>query len=230
MRVEVTDFVAGAAQARGIAVVIDVFRAFSFAPYAVAAGARVLPVAGVEEALSLKVAHPGWLVCGERDARPPLGFDFGNSPHDITQADVAGRVLVHTTHSGTQGLVACDGADEVLTGSLVNAAAIVRSVQRRAPQAVTRVRMGWQARARCAEDDACASILAARRTGPAIDERALLAALTDSPAAAKFHDPAATYAPLEDLALCTNLDFFNFVLRRSAADAEGLRFLERLDV
>ncbi len=230
MRVEVVDFVAGAEAARGLAIVIDVFRAFSFAPYAAACGARLLPVAGVGEALALRAAHDGWLVAGERNARPQPGFDFGNSPHHIRQADVAGRTLVHTTHSGTQGLVRCVRAEEVLTGSLVNAAAVVRYVRQRQPAEVTIVRMGYQARERCAEDDACAAILAARLEGGAVDETALIAALEHSPAAAKFRDPAATYAPLEDLALCLALDRFDFVLRRRAPDARGLCFLERVDV
>jgi 2-phosphosulfolactate phosphatase len=169
-------------------------------------------------------------VAGERNARPQPGFDFGNSPHDILRADVAGRTLVHTTHSGTQGLVRCAQADEVLTGSLVNAAALVRYVRQRQPAEVTIVRMGYQARERCAEDDACAAILAARLQGVAVDEAALIAALADAPAAAKFRDPAATYAPFEDLALCLMLDRFDFVLRRSAPDAGGLCFLERVDV
>ena len=40
MQVECLDFVAGARAARGLAVVIDVFRAFSVACYATAGGAR----------------------------------------------------------------------------------------------------------------------------------------------------------------------------------------------
>ncbi len=52
------------------------------------------------------------------------GFDFGNSPTDISQADVRGKTIVHTTSAGTQGLTNASGADVVLTGSLVNAAAI----------------------------------------------------------------------------------------------------------
>ena len=40
MQIEVVDHVAGAARARGIALVSDVFRAFTVAPHAVAAGAH----------------------------------------------------------------------------------------------------------------------------------------------------------------------------------------------
>ena len=58
MRIEVVDHVAGASAARGIAVVIDVFRAFSVAPHAIAAGAaRVMPVGAIEDALATARSH-----------------------------------------------------------------------------------------------------------------------------------------------------------------------------
>src|SRR5690606_34278459 len=91
MRIEVLDFVAGARAARGVAVIIDVFRAFSVACYAAAGGAaRIIPVADAGEALALRRAHPDWLAAGERHARRLPGFDFGNSPTEITQADLRG--------------------------------------------------------------------------------------------------------------------------------------------
>lgn len=230
MRVDTVDFVDGARRAEGIAIVIDVFRAFSVAPYASQRGATLLPVAGLDEARALRARHPDWILCGERDARPPADFDFGNSPHDLARANLAGRVVVHTTHAGTQGLAACVNADEVLTGSLVNAAALVRYVKNRRPAVVTLVRMGWQARERSLEDDTCARLLEARLRGEPIAEATLVAALRFAPAAAKFHDPVADYAPYEDLELCLALDRFDFVLRRRPADADGLCFLERLAV
>ena len=68
MQIDVVDHVAGAKQARGIAVVIDVFRAFSVAPHAFAGGAtRVLPVGEIEEALDMRKRLPGAFLVGERD-------------------------------------------------------------------------------------------------------------------------------------------------------------------
>jgi 2-phosphosulfolactate phosphatase len=137
--------VAGARSARGLAVIIDVFRAFSLAPYAFARGARaIVPVAGVEEARDLKRQHPDWLLIGERHARPLPGFDSGNSPADLERFDLRDRTLIHTTHSGTQGLAAASGADEVITGSFVNAGAIVSNSRKRAPEVVTIVPMGMR--------------------------------------------------------------------------------------
>jgi 2-phosphosulfolactate phosphatase len=212
--VEIADFVAGARAARGLAVVIDVFRAFSVACYATAAGtARIHPVAAAEDALDLKLAHPDWLCAGERYARKLPGFDFGNSPTDILGADLSGRTLVHTTHAGTQGLRAAMAADEVLTGSLVNAGAICRYVRAARPARVTLVRMGHEARERCAEDDLCAALIAARLAGRDFDVSGLRGLLRSAPSAQKFFDPAADWAPESDFELCTDVDRFDFVLR-----------------
>ena len=222
------DFVAGAREARGLAVVIDVFRAFSVAAYAFDRGARAIhPVAAIEEALALRAAHPDWLLIGERHARQLTGFDFGNSPTQIVAADLAGRTLVHTTHSGTQGLANAIHADEVITGALVNAGAIVRYIQSRRPAVVSLVRMGHEARERCAEDDLCAALIRARLEGREFDTAGICERLRTAPSAAKFFDPAAHWAPEPDFDYCTDVDRFDFVLR-VASSSDGLRQLVRV--
>lgn len=228
MQVEILDFVAGARSARGFVVVIDVFRAFTTACYAAAGGARIVPVAGIEEARALGARHPDWLLAGERDGRDLPGFHFGNSPARIAQASLDGRTLVHTTHAGTQGLTRALAADEVLTGSFVNAAAIVRYLTARRAQHVSVVRMGHQARERALEDDLCAELLAARLAGRDYDTGVIAERLRAAPAAAKFFDPTATWAPEEDFALCTAVDRFDFILRLGTAGADDVRALERI--
>jgi 2-phosphosulfolactate phosphatase len=231
MQIEVVDHVAGAARARGIALVIDVFRAFTVAPHAMAAGAsRILPVGAIEDALALRTVMPDAVLVGERHARRLPGFDAGNSPTEILAVGVQGRPVVHTTHAGTQGLVNATGADEVLAASLVNVSALVRYVKSCQPSHVTIVRMGHEARERCAEDDLCAEALvslfaggAAPTTEQARDR------LRDAPAAVKFFDPEADWAPRTDFDYCTEVDRFDFVLRlRTGAD--GRRELERVEV
>lgn len=225
----VTDFVAGARAARGLTVVIDVFRAFSLAAHAFALGAkRIVPVAEIDDARALKAAHPDWLLVGERHARPLPGFDCGNSPTDIERIQLTGRTLIHTTHSGTQGLMAAAQADEVLTGALVNADAIVRYIQEREPEQVTLVRMGHEARERCAEDDLCADLIRARLVGKPLDWTDAAERLRDAPSAQKFFDPACDWAPRRDFDVCTQLDAYDFVLRL-ATDQTG-RYLTRIDL
>jgi 2-phosphosulfolactate phosphatase len=229
MRIRITDFVAGACEARGLAVIIDVFRAFSVAAHAFARGAEtVIPIGSVEDARALKDAHPDWLLVGERFARRLPGFDGGNSPTEIERMDVAGRTLIHTTHAGTQGLVNAVNAEEVVTGALVNAAAIVRYASRRRFGQITLVRMGKEAQERSEEDDACADLLARRLGGEVPDTSGIRERLRSAPSARKFFDPACDWAPERDFDLCTRVDQFDFVLRldRSVAPAR----LRRVDV
>jgi 2-phosphosulfolactate phosphatase len=215
MQIDILDHVAGARAARGIAVIIDVFRAFSVAPHAFAAGAaRVLPVGDIEDALAMRTRFPGAVLVGERHARKLPGFDAGNSPTDILALDVKGKVVVHTTHAGTQGLVNATEADEVLTGGFNNLSAVCRYILDRDPARVTLVRMGHEARERCAEDDLYAESLDRMlRGGAAPTAESVRSSLRNAPAAQKFFDPACDWAPEPDFTHCTAVDKFDFVLR-----------------
>jgi 2-phosphosulfolactate phosphatase len=209
----------GATRARGLTVVIDVFRAFSTAAYAFHRGAcEVVLVAGVDEALALRDRWPDALVMGEVHGRRVPGFDFGNSTTAIARADLAGRRLIQRTSAGTQGVVAAAaGADEIVLGSFVCAGAIVRHVARVAPRLVSLVAMGMRAERPAAEDEACAELLAARLEGRPIDERALLAGVVDGGAGARFEEDSEDF-PRSDVDYCMALDAFDFVMRVAARD------------
>lgn len=227
-QVQVLHLLEGARSATGIAVIIDVFRAFTLAPCAVARGARrILPVATPEEALVLKRADPALLLAGERDGRPLPGFDFPNSPAAILRADLAGRSLVLRTSAGVQGLLAATRADEVVTGSFVNAAAIVAYLRRRSPARISLVCMGWGGSEPAAEDQACADYLAAGLEGEFPDFDAIRARLRADPSGAKFFDPARPWFPPEDFAACMRASVYPWVLRL-ARDETGRASLERL--
>lgn len=229
MLIETVDFVAGARSARGLVVVIDVFRAFSVAAHAFARGAHtIVPVAEVAAARELKRLHPDWLLIGERHARPLAGFDCGNSPTELERFELRGRTIIHTTHSGTQGLAAASGADEVITGSLVNAAAIVRYIRSRTPATVTLVRMGHEAAERCAEDDLCAHLLQQRLAGEQPNVADVPERLRSAASAQKFFDLACDWAPQRDFELCTQVDVFEFVLQLERGATPGQ--LRRIDV
>jgi 2-phosphosulfolactate phosphatase len=212
--IEITDFVAGARAARGITVIIDVFRAFSVAAYAFARGAEaIVPLASIEDARKLKQDHPDWLLIGERHGRPLAGFDCGNSPTELAGFEVSGRTLIQTTHSGTQGVVNAPHASEVLTGALVNAGAIARYIRSRHASCVTLVRMGHEAHARCEEDDLCAELIASRLRGVAPHVSGVRAQLRQAPSARRFFDPASDWSPETDFDACTVVDAFDFVVR-----------------
>jgi 2-phosphosulfolactate phosphatase len=134
---------------------------------------------------------------------------------------------VHTTHAGTQGLVAARAADQVLTGALVNAAALCRYLQRLDPPRVSLVRMGVAACDRSDADDLCAQLLAARLRGlPSPGIADIRARLRRSAEAQKFFDREATWAPEADFELCTELDRFDFVLQLERGTQGFLQCLE----
>lgn len=145
--------------------IVDVFRAFTTAAFAVAAGAReIVLVNDHEQALAMKRAEPTLFLTGEIDGRPIPGFDAGNSPSAIERLDLKGKRVVQRTSSGTQGVVAAAGADAIVLGSFVIAAATVRYLRERAHD-VTIVAMGQNASEDADEDLACARYLAAALRG-----------------------------------------------------------------
>jgi 2-phosphosulfolactate phosphatase len=115
--------------AQGVVIVIDVLRAFSTAAYAFSRGAKeIILVSTVEEALSLKSTIPPARAMGEVSGLRPEGFDFGNSPTYIDEADLSGVTMIHRTSAGTQGVVRSQGAQVLLASSFVVTAATVRYI------------------------------------------------------------------------------------------------------
>lgn len=81
MQVIRSSLLAGAKVARGMAVVVDVFRAFSCTPLLFSLGIeRSILVATVQEAINLKDRDQGLILIGEVGGVPIEGFDLGNSP------------------------------------------------------------------------------------------------------------------------------------------------------
>ena len=147
----------GARQATGLTVIIDVFRAFSTACYTVFQGAsRIIPVGDLDLAYELKKKNPEFLLVGEREGQRPPGFDYGSSPTEIEAVDFRNRTIVQTTSAGTQGIASADEADEIITGSFVNAWAIVSYIRLKAPEKVSLVCMGQEAIEPSDEDSLCA--------------------------------------------------------------------------
>jgi len=109
VKIQRFSLIEGAKQATGLAVVIDVFRAFTTAAYVMANGAeRIYPVETVEEAFELKRSHHNWILMGEREGKQVPGFDYGNSPYDVKDVDFTHRIQCHTDHKRRyQRLVQC---------------------------------------------------------------------------------------------------------------------------
>jgi 2-phosphosulfolactate phosphatase len=207
LNVSIARFLDGARAATGRAVIVDVFRAFTTAPFCIAAGAtEIVLLADHERALAMKRDDPSLFLTGEIDGRAIPGFDAGNSPSVIERLDLHGRRTVQRTSSGTQGVIAAVKATEILLGSFVIAEATVRYLARVAED-VTVVSMGERGILASSEDDACAKYIAARLRGERPDATEIIASLWAN------EDPDwPEWFPRRDAELACEVDRFDFAL------------------
>ena len=211
----------GACQATGTAVIIDVYRAYSTAAVAFLRGAeKIILVAGVEEALDLRARGLGDLCMGEQDSITPPGFDFGNSPYQLSQADVRGKTLIQSTSAGTKGANAAGNADRVYVVALVNAAATARAVLADRPEQVSIVAMGSQGVMRTDEDEQCALYLRNLILGHSPDPEAVRSLVLSADTSVKFDDPTRPEFDRRDRDIALRIDSVPFAIR--AMDEDGL--------
>ena len=217
----------GANKAGGLTVIIDVFRAFSLECFLYDLGAAVIrPVGTIEESFAWRERLPDCILCGERQGKMCEGFDLGNSPSAAKKLapKISGKTVIHTTSAGTQGIVNASGADEIITGSLVNAAAIARYIRGRDPERVSIVAMGNGGVEPAPEDELCAEyirtlLIAGVEPGmeqgqiamPDIDRR--IAELRHRGGEHFFDPETQDVFPEQDFHLCAQRDIFDFVIR-----------------
>ena len=153
--------IAGARQARGVVVVIDVLRSFTVSAFALAGGAReCILVPTVDQARTLARQIEGSLLCAEEDALPVEGIAISNSPTQIAATDLDGKTLIQRSSAGTPVMNAVREGEAMFAGSLVVAGATAQACRLRKPSTVTLV-----ASADFPEDHACARYLEGLITG-----------------------------------------------------------------
>ncbi|NBJ17051.1 MAG: 2-phosphosulfolactate phosphatase [Dehalobacter sp. 4CP] len=222
MKINILRFIEGAQKAKGIAVIIDVFRAFSTACYVMAAGAeKIIAVGDIQIAYELKKAYPDNLLMGERNSQIPPGFDHGNSPSEIQSADLRGITVIHTTSAGTQGIVNAFNSEEVITGSFVNARAVAKYIKKRQPKEVSLVCMGFEGKTEAAEDEYCAKYIQSILHEEEFDFQEIIEKLRTGSGKRFFVEENQGFSPRKDFELCLGRDRFDFVLR-AAKESEGI--------
>lgn len=230
MDIKILQMTQGAKEARGIAVIIDVFRAFTTECYIMAAGAdQLIAVGDMALAYEYKEKHPDAFLVGERHGVMLPGFDRGNSPSQIQGISLVGKTVLHTTSAGTQGLAAATDADIVLTGSLANAKAIARFIKGQNPDTVSLVCMGLEAVSETQEDNLRAEYIKALLENRPFDLEPEIEKLKTGDGA-KFFDPAQQDVfPQADFHLSVKADSFDFVLKVDRVE-DGLHYIKRIDV
>lgn len=218
MEIRILHLKEGAAMAEGTAVIIDVFRAFSLEAWLYEWGAEMIyPAADLDLAYRLKQEHPDYVLIGERHGKILPGFDFGNSPSTVNPEKIRGKTVVHTTSAGTQGVSLASGADEILSGSLLNASAIARYLKKKNPDIVSLVCMGWEGQKDTEEDVLCAEYIRSILEGHPLEDIAEQAENLKYTEGKKFFDPSQQDVfPQGDFAMCIAHDRFDFVIRMEA--------------
>lgn len=229
MEIEIKQLLEGARNARGLTVIIDVFRAFSTACYAFEAGIRrIYPVGDLAVAYQLKEQNRDYILVGERNEQKPEGFDFGNSPSQLVASNLDGKVMVHTTSSGTQGIANATGADEIITGSFVNAGAIVQYIKKQNPEHVSLVCMGYSCQYPTDEDTLLAVYIKNELEGKPNDFQAMVEQIRIGDGARFFAPEKQEWAPKADFDLCLSLNRFNFVLK--VEQENGMNYLKKVSL
>ena len=203
----------GARRAQGRVAVIDVFRAFSTAAVAFAGGAeRIIMVASVEEALSLRARGIAQACMGEVGGRKPPEFDFGNSPAELAAARPAGWTIAQRTSAGTQGIVAAaQGAERLYAAAFVTASATARALAADAAARISIVAMGHEGVRRTEEDELCALHLLNRLQGREGDPEAVRRVVLAGGEAARFR--ASPHLDFHDIEIALDIDRYDFALR-----------------
>jgi 2-phosphosulfolactate phosphatase len=214
MDINILEFTEGAIKARGVTVIIDVFRAFSVACYAFESGAsRVIATGEAKDAFALREKYKKSVLVGEKDEKKIEGFDYGNSPTEMLKVNLTGITVIHTTTAGTNGLVNARNASLVLAAGLVNASATARYIKSVNPRQVSLVAMGYRASVSAEEDILCAHFIADRLKGGKAGFDGKIDALRVGSGKRFFEPGNIEFSPPTDFFLCTVVDRFDFVLK-----------------
>jgi len=200
-------------EAHGVVVVIDVLRAFTTAAYAFDRGAeKILPVSTIAEAFNLKTQFPESLIMGEENGVKPEGFDFGNSPLDISKQDLKSRTIIQRTSAGTQGLTRTKNHQILIAASFVVASATAKYLKSINPEMVSFIITGQSLGRDGDEDQACAEYIEQLFRGETPNPGDFTARILTSTVGQFFIKENLSYLTQTDVEMSSLVDIFDFVM------------------
>lgn len=216
MEIRKSHYLQGAADAVGLTVIIDVFRAYTTAAYILNQNPTALfIVSQAETAYKLKDNYSDIILVGERKGIKLADFNFNNSPYFISRENLTNKIIVLSTSAGTKGIIAAAQADTILTGSFVNISAVAEYIKYKNPATVSIVAMGNNAVTPAAEDELYLKLLNELLTKkiklPQVEQ---LKAELRSPAGDRFFNQTTQQEmPAEDFDFCLEIDKFDFIIQ-----------------
>ena len=206
----------GAKVAKGIAVIIDVYRAFTTQSFAFENGVKdILNVADIEHALNMREKGLADYCMGEIGGIRPDNFDFGNSPYDLKGQNIKEKTIIHCTMNGTTGAKLASNADLILGGALINAKATVDFIKLQKPEIVSLVAMGArspQGEKRTEEDELCAIYMKSLLEETPIDPDSVVEVIDYCKESKKFGDPLQLQYPIFDKIQALRINEFDHAI------------------
>lgn len=194
----------GTKKANGTVVIVDIFRAATVAVFLLAKGVKyIIPVKSKEEAMKYKKGNE-YILVGEEDGLKIEDFDYGNSPSEIVLSDVRGKIAIHRTTQGTQGIKNAKNAQEIIFASLPSFFSIVKYLRKKNITSIVAMD-GFGS-----EDDIFADLLIRGIKNENIDIEKEIKKLMSHPSAMKFLDKNNKSFPMRDLKLCLKVGIFDF--------------------
>ena len=195
-------------------VVIDVLRSFTTAAVALARGAAaVYPVDGIAAASALRDRIANSVSVGAvRGGDPVPGFDFGNSPARLMQADLAGKHIVLSTAAGVRGLHRFRQARRLYAASLVCARATAEAIRRAGADEVCFVITGEWVDRDGDEDIACADYIEALLRGDPVLPDEFAGRVRESDFGRRFASGTWPHLPPADLDIAADVDRYEFAM------------------
>ena len=213
MKIILNSLLCGAKEAEGTVVIIDVYRAFTTAAVAFSRGAeKIILVSEIDEALALKRQGVGTICMGEVGGMRPDGFDFGNSPFEVSNSEVSGKTIIQSTRAGTVGVNAAVKADKIYASSLVIAESTAKAILNDASQLVTIVAMGSEGKFKTDEDEQCALYLKNLIEGRRPNKKAVQSLVDIGSESQKYGDPQRPHFDIRDKEYALAIDSFPFAI------------------
>jgi len=212
----------GARAAKGITVIIDVYRAFTTQSFAFENGVKdILNVSEIEQALNMREQGFGDYCMGEIGGIRPDNFDFGNSPFDLKEKNIKDKTIIHCTMNGTTGAKLASNADLILGGALINAKATVDYIKLQKPEIVSLVAMGARSshgEKRTEEDELCAIYMKSLLEETPIQSEVIVKVIDSCKESKKFGDPLQLQYPLFDKLQSLRINEFDHAILLERSD------------
>jgi 2-phosphosulfolactate phosphatase len=104
-----------------VCAVIDVIRATSTIATMIGCGSKKVIISDNKiQAFKLKKVFTDYILCGEVGGLPPKGFDYGNSPLEISNLNIKSKNFILMTTNGTRSFFKVSNCKSVFPLSILN--------------------------------------------------------------------------------------------------------------